>query len=137
MSILSLLFGMKKRASVSKKLGLYSIRKVGDKSIFKIEKRQDFFRKFRTLLESLGFSDVDTWHYDPSLNREFPIRKLTNFVDSFKNKSCDIDIIFTQDRAIVILKSSDATRGKFVDELLKFCEWNEKKRRIEPLRKNF
>jgi hypothetical protein len=113
------------------------MRKVDNKTIFKIEKRQDFYKKFRMLLGSMGFPGVETWHYDPAFNREFPIGKLVNFVDTFKNKSCEIDLVFTQDRILIILRSSEAVRKKFLDELTKFCEWFEKKRRIEPLRKNF
>ncbi len=139
MSMLSRLFGKKRQSKKDFycRLRLYSMRKVGDKSIFKIEKRQIFYSYFRELLKNMGFGDVDTWHYDPSFNREFPIAKLVNFCDNFKSKSCEIDIVFTQDRAVVILKSSDSIRKQFVEELMKFCEWTEPRRKIEPLRRNF
>ena len=137
MSIVSWIFGRKPQKKKSTKLRLYSMRKVDDRSIFKIEKRQSFFEYFRVLLDEMGFKDVGTWHYDPALNREFPIKKLNNFVDTFKGKGCEIEVVFTNDRIILILKSSDAIRRKFVEELMKFCEWFESKRRIQPLRKNF
>ena len=125
MSFFSRLFGKKKKIERSGKLRLYSMRKVGDRTIFKIEKRQSFYDEFRHILVDLGFKDVDTWHYDPVLNREFPIRKLNNFVDTFKGKGCEVDVIFTQDRVLVILKSSDVVRRKVVEKLMNFCEWVE------------
>jgi len=138
MSFWRKLFGKSGRKESSGKLKLYSMRKVDDKSIFKIEKRQSFMRHFRALLKNLDFSDVETWHHDPTLNKEFPVARLVNFCDTFKNKSFEIEIVFTHDREVVIVKSSDANRRKFVEELMKFCEWNEPKRRIQPLvRQNF
>jgi len=137
MSIASWLFGSRSAKQASGKLRLYSMRKVDDQSIFKIEKRQSFYRHFRQVLEGMGFSDMETWHYDPTFNREFPIKKLNNFVDTFKGKGCEIDVVFTNDRVIIILKSPDATRRKFVEQLLTFCEWVENKKKIVPLRKNF
>ena len=136
MSILKMLFG-KRKEPISKNLRMYSTRKMDNKTIFKIEKRQDFYKKFRVLLINMGFPDVETWHYDPSFNREFPIHKLVNFVDTFKNKNTEIDLVFTRDRIIIVLRSTEALRKKFIDELMNFCEWSEKKRKIEPLRKNF
>lgn len=137
MSMISWLFRRGPKKRMSSKLRLYSVRKVGDKSIFKIEKRQSFYKSFRGVLKNLGFSDTDSWHYDPAFNREFPIRKLNNFVDTFRSKGCEIDVVFTNDRIIILLKSSDSTRTKFVDELMKFCEWVENKKKIQPLRRNF
>ena len=130
----------KRRKPLPAKLRLYSMRKSNDKTIFKVEKRQIFFKYFRKLLGELGFKDVETWHYDPALNKEFPIGQLVNFCDTFKNKNCEIDIVFTQDREVIILKSSETIRKKFMEELMKFCEWKESKRRIkplEPIRTNF
>lgn len=138
MQFFARLFGAKKKKKeIYGRLKLYSMRKVEDKSIFKIEKRQIFLAYFRELLKNIGFSDVSTWHYDPGLNREFPIQKLTNFCDTFRSKSHEIDIIFTQNKVVAIVKSSDGERRKFVEELMKFCEWQEPKRKIQPLRKNF
>jgi len=137
MSIASWLFGKRPIKRASAKLRLYSMRKVDSKTIFKIEKRQSFFEHFRVLLDEMGFNDVKTWHYDPALNREFPMGKLVNFCDTFKGKNSEIDLIFTQDRIIIVLRASDSVRRKFVEELLKFCEWFETKKRIQPLRRNF
>jgi hypothetical protein len=119
------------------KMKLYSMRRVNDKSIFKLEKKQVFYRNFREILKNLGFEDVETWHYNPSYDQEFPIYKLNNFVDTFKSKNCDVDVIFTQDRIIVILRGPDAIRAKFVDGLMTFCEWFESKPLNPIVRKNF
>ena len=135
--MLGWIFGKKKTGEESGKLKLYSLRKVENKSIFKIEKRQSFLRHFRGLMNGLGFGEMETWHYDPALNREFPLLKLNNFVDTFKNKNYEIDVIFTNDRVILMAQCSDANRIKFIEGLMRFCEWRESKRKIEPLRKNF
>lgn len=137
MSIISWLFGKKPQKRNSAKHRLYSMRKVDSRTIFKIEKRQSFLEYFRVLLGEMGFRDVESWHYDSTLNREFPVRKLVNFCDTFKGKNSEMDVVFTQDRIIIILRASDSVRRKFVEELLKFCEWFETKRKIQPLRKNF
>ncbi|MBU2522752.1 MAG: hypothetical protein KKE23_00480 [Nanoarchaeota archaeon] len=137
MSIVSFLFGRKSKKQISSKLRLYSVRKVNDKSIFKIEKRQSFYKQFREVLKTLGFSDIDSWHYDPAFNKEFPIKKLNNFVDTFKGKVCEIDVVFTNNQIIILLRSSDAVRKRFVDQIMTFCEWVENKKKIRPLRKNF
>ena len=131
-----LFFGKKKK---SEKLRVYSMRKIGDITVFKIEKRQDFFRKFRKLLNTFGFKEVDSWHYDPTIKREFPISKLKNFVDSFKNKNFNIIIIFTEDMEIIIVKSSENYRKKFLEEIMKFCEWYPTKlqKKKSNIRKNF
>lgn len=137
MTILSFLFGKKKKNIQSDKLKLYSVRKVDTLEIFKIEKRQIFYKKFRQLLDRLGIKDTESWHYDPTFNREFPINKLNNFVDIFKGKNFEVDLIFTKDRVIILLRGSDLIRKNFIDELMSFCEWSETKRKIQPLRKNF
>ena len=137
MSFLGFLFGMKKKESFSRNLKLFSMRKVGDKSIFKVEKNQTFLKHFKVLLGNIGFEDIGSWHYDPALNREFPVSKLVNFCDTFKSKAYEIDVIFTQDREVIIVKTSEAGRTKFVEELMKFCSWFETKRKIQPLKQNF
>jgi hypothetical protein len=116
-----------KRKAVARraeKLRLYSMRRIDDKTIFKIEKRQDFFVKFRMLLKNIGFKEASYWHYDPSKLVEGNISHLVNFCDEFNNRNYDMDIIFTLDRVLVILRSSAANRMRFVEELMKFCEWD-------------
>ena len=126
MDLIKRLLGMKAKKRpfhIGGKLKLYSMRRIDDKTIFKVEKRQAFFKEFRVLLKNLGFREANYWHFDHANQTEGNIHHLNNFCDEFRNKNHDLDIIFTSERVIIILRSSAQNRMKFVEELMKFCEW--------------
>ena len=77
MSMLSRLFGKKRQSKKDFycRLRLYSMRKVGDKSIFKIEKRQIFYSYFRELLKNMGFGDVGVFVAEGFVG-ELPVEEL-------------------------------------------------------------
>jgi hypothetical protein len=84
----------------------------GSRSFFIFEKNESFFSLFPLFLSGCGFKKIGVYESyqddKPSLN------KLNNRVENFKNENYDIDVIYTQDRIILLVRTDSSNREKLI-----------------------
>ena len=84
----------------------------GKRSYFILEKDDSFFSLFPKFLLGCGFKELD--EYDNLEEEKKDISDYTNRVENYKNAEYDIDVVFTQDRIVLIVRTENRdalTRG--------------------------
>jgi hypothetical protein len=110
-----------------KKLKIFGISNREKHSYFLLEKKQAFVSLFRKFLENLGFEEMYVCHtlvtmYKDKHDVDVKLSKLSEYYEHVGNANYDIDL-FIGKRIHLIINTAQKNRPKFVDELMKFCEF--------------
>lgn len=72
------------------------------------DKNPSFFTLFSKFLLNCGFQDLDV--YEDYLDNPPDINKIKNKLEHIRNDKYDIDIIYTQDRIILIIRTNNINK---------------------------
>ena len=86
-----------------------------ERSYFIIEKENLFKASFNEILDKLNL-------YPPIYDEQGSIEELENELDHFKNDNFDIDIIYTKDRIIIIVRAEQKNLERFKSLLLAYSK---------------
>ena len=101
----------------NKKIKLYGAGNSGDRSFFILEKNKLFAPWFSMFLVGCGFRNIECYEADIT-----GIIQKDNVVQHFKNKAYDIDLVFTSDRIILIVRTSQENYSNLVSAIQKIAE---------------
>ncbi|MCK4647509.1 hypothetical protein KAT24_01100 [Candidatus Pacearchaeota archaeon] len=85
------------------------------RSYFILKKKNLFKKSFNEILDKLNL-------YPPIYDEQGSIEDLENQLDHFKNDNFDIDVIYTKDRIIVIVRAEQKDLNKFKSLLLAYSK---------------
>ena len=106
-----------------KTLQLLGLGNERDRSYFILEKSNLFTKYFNEILKKLNISDQV---YDKDYDRELAsIEERENEIDHFKNKSFDIDVIYTSNRIILLVRSDNTRLEQFKALILAYAKMQE------------
>ena len=88
------------------------------RSYFIIKKENLFMKSFNEILEKLNL-------YPPIYDEQGLIEKLENQLDHFKNDNFDLDVIYTKDRIIVVVRAEQKDLERFKSLLLAYSKISE------------
>src|SRR3989344_3561556 len=100
-----------------KKLRLVGTGNNDKRSFYIFEKNNSFFSLFSIFLISLGFKDIKDYEYYNDDKTD--INKLKNYIENFKNELYDLDVIYTQDKIIIIVRTDEGNRNKLLNSINK------------------
>jgi len=100
---------------INKKLKLIGTGNEDGRNFFVLSKEDSFFALFPMFLLNCEFKKIgifeDYQEDKPDLNA------LTNTLQHFKNENYDIDIVYTQDKIILIVRTAIENRKKLVSAI--------------------
>ncbi len=87
------------------------------RNFFVFEKSDAIFSIFPMFLISLGFKDIGIYEdYQESLPK---IEDMGNSIENFSNEEYDIDLIYTSNRIIFIIRTDEGNREKLIPAIKK------------------
>ena len=104
-----------------KKLRLVGTGNNDKRSFYIFEKNNSFFSLFSIFLISLGFKDIKDYEYYN--DDKIDINKLKNYIENFKNELYDLDVIYTQDKIIIIVRTDEGNRNKLLNSINKISTY--------------
>lgn len=104
-----------------KKLKLVGSGNEGERSFFILTKGQSFFSLFPIFLIGCGFKDLGIYEYIKE-NKE-NISTFHNKVEYFRNENYEIDLIYTNDRIILIVRTDINNRKNLIEGIKKIAEF--------------
>lgn len=104
-----------------KKLRLVSSGTDDNRVYFIIEKSNLFFELFPLFLISCGFRNIGV--FDDYLIVKPDIYRICNKIDRFISSEEDIDLIYTIDKIVVIVRTSEDKREIIVDKFRRIAEF--------------
>lgn len=94
------------------KLAIFGSGNEGRRSFFIFEKNESFFSLFPLFLTGCGFKEIGVYEQyqedKPNLN------DLNNRIENFKNENYDIDVIYTQNRIILLVRTDPSNRKNLI-----------------------
>lgn len=101
------------------KLKLLGTGNDGRRSYYILSKEQQFFSFFPMFMLNCGFKDIGIFEdYQEGTN----INDFNNTTEHIQNKDYDIDIIYTADRIILIVRTDPKNREKIVSAVERIAE---------------
>ena len=95
-----------------KKLKLVGSGNEEGRFFFIFNKGESFFSLFPQFLLGCGFRDLGIYE---DYQEEMPdIKQFTNKIEHFKNEGYDIDVIYAQDRIILIVRTNKDNRKQLI-----------------------
>lgn len=92
----------------TKKLKLVGSGNDGGRFFFIFRKGEAFFSLFPRFLLGCGFRDLGIYE---EYQEEMPdIKQFTDKIEHFKNEGYDIDVIYTQDKIILVVRTDEDNR---------------------------
>ena len=88
------------------------------RSYFIIKKENLFMKNFNEILEELRL-------YPPIYDEQGPIEELENKLDHFKNDGFDIDVVYTSDKIIIIVRAEQKNLERFKSLILAYSKMEE------------
>ena len=93
------------------------------RSYFILKKENLFSKHFNEILEKLNISDrVYDKKYDRILDS---IEERENRIEHFRNKEFDIDVVYTKDRIILLVRANNAKLEQFKSLILAYAKMEE------------
>lgn len=103
------------------KLKLIGMGNSGKRNYFVFKKDNSFFSLFPNFLESLGLDKVSVLYEHSEEPQD--INDLIDIQANVKNDKFDLDIIFGEDKFIVIIRTDEVNRDKLISELKKIATY--------------
>jgi len=85
------------------------------RSNFILKKENLFGKSFNEILDKLNL-------YSPIYDEQGSIEKLENKLDHFKNADFDIDVVYTKDRIVIIVRAEQKNLERFKSLLLAYAK---------------
>ena len=95
-----------------KKLKIIGSGNKGKRNFFVFEKKDIIFSAFPLLLISLGFKNIGV--YEDYQESPPTIEDMKNSIENFSNEEYDIDLIYTSNRIILIVRTDISNREKLI-----------------------
>ena len=76
------------------------------------DKNMNFFSLFPKFLLGCGFKDLGV--YEDYQEKVPNINKIENRIENFKNSEYDIDVIYTQDKIMLIIRTEEKNRNNLI-----------------------
>jgi hypothetical protein len=106
--------------TAGKKMKLIGSGNEGERSFFILSKDYSFFSSFPLFLMGCGFNDIGI--YEDYQEDKQDIKKFNNKIEHFQNEEYDIDLIYTSDRIILIVRTDKSNREKLLIGIKKIAE---------------
>ena len=86
---------------------------------FVLEKAESFISLFPRFLLGCGFRNLGVYE---DYQEEMPdINRFINKVEHFKNSAYDVDVIYTQDKIVLIIRTSEANKEQLINGIEKMA----------------
>jgi hypothetical protein len=107
-----------------KKHKLIGLGSSGNRNFYIFQKESSFIYLFPVFLKSLGFKNTGVYEdYKEDKKNKPDIKTMNNFVEHFKNEKYDIDLIYTLDKIILIIRGSSTNRENLVSAIKKISDY--------------
>jgi len=97
---------------VDSKLRLVGSGNKGERNFFILTKEKSFFSLFPLFLINCGFKNIGV--YEDYQEEEPNIDIFSNKIEHFQNENYDIDLIYTSNRVILIVRTAETNRNKLI-----------------------
>lgn len=104
-----------------KKLKLIGSGNENERNFFILNKEDSFFSLFPIFLISIGFRNIG--NFESYQDDKPDLASFKNKIDHFKNNDYDIDIIYTEDRIILIIRTDMYNRDKLIANINKLVNY--------------
>lgn len=92
-----------------------------NRNFFILNKEDSFFSLFPIFLIGCGIKNIGI--YEDYQEEKPNINQFTNKIENFRNEKYDIDIIYTNDRIILIVRTEISNRDKLLSGIKKMVEF--------------
>jgi len=106
---------------MTKKLRLIGSGNDKKRNFFILNKEKSFFSLFPLFLISCGFKNIK--EYEDYQEEKPDIDEFTNRVEHFKNQEYDIDLIYTQNRIILIIRTEEKNRDNLISGIKRIADF--------------
>ncbi len=103
------------------KLKLIGSGNEGRRNFFILSKEDSFFSSFPLLLIGCGFKSIGI--YEDYQEDKPNINLFNNKIEHFQNEDYDIDLIYTQDKLILIVRTDVSNREKLLFGIKKIADF--------------
>jgi hypothetical protein len=106
---------------MTKKLKLLGSGNESRRSFFILSKEDSFFSLFPLFLIGCGFKNIGV--YEDYQQEKPNINSFLNKIEHFKNEEYEIDLIYTIDRIILIIRTDECNRDKLISGIKRIAEF--------------